>query len=349
MKKKAFWMVLLCYTLLMLACKKEGAIKAAVSTFLGFQKPANFPAVVYKLENNKMTEAGFILGRSLFYEPRLSRNNTVSCGSCHIQSSGFTQHGHDVSHGIDDKLGSRNSPPIMNLAWNQTFFWDGGVFDLDLQPVNPITNPVEMDEKIDNVIAKLKLLPKYASLFKKAFGTEEITNARMMKALSQFMVMCISSNAKYDKVMRKEDNQSFTADEQTGYALFKSKCSNCHSEPLFTDGSFRDNGIGIGPNNDIGHYAVTLNRADQYKFKVPSLRNLSYTVPYMHDGRFITLSAVLDHYAAEVQLTPNLDPLLSQNEKLGIALTDDDKLKLIAFLKTLDDKDFVTRKDLAEQ
>ncbi|MXV49761.1 cytochrome-c peroxidase [Pedobacter sp. HMF7647] len=348
MRNKAFWTVLAGFCLFIYACKKEDDIQKTVSEFLGFQQPANFPEPVYKLSNNPVNEAGFLLGRTLFYEPRLSRDNTISCGSCHIQSSGFTQHGHDVSHGIDDKLGSRNSPPIMNLAWNKTFFWDGGVFDLDLQPINPITNPVEMDEKMESVISKLKQLPKYNELFKKAFGTEEINGIRIFKALSQFMVMCVSANSKYDKVTRNE-GESFTAEEQAGYTIFKSRCSSCHAEPLFTDGSFRNNGIGAGPNNDEGRYAVTLNPDDRYKFKVPSLRNLSYTAPYMHDGRFLTINAVLDHYANEVKVSPTLDPLLNTGNKPGVALSDDDKIKLLSFLKTLDDPDFVSRKDLSEQ
>lgn len=349
MKKNVRLIILLFFGLFIYACKKEDAIKEAVSSFLGFQQPANFFAPVYKLENNKITEDGFILGRALFYEPRLSRNNTVSCSSCHMQSSAFTQPGHDVSHGIDDRLGSRNAPPIMNLVWGKSFFWDGGISDLDLLPVNPITNPVEMDEKIENVIAKLKLMPKYTELFKKAFGTEEITNARIMKSLSQFMVMCISSNAKYDKVMRKEENQSFTSGEIAGYSVFKQKCRSCHTEPLFTDESFRNNGIAPNLNDDQGRFMVTLNSTDKYKFKVPSLRNLSFTAPYMHDGRFLTINEVLTHYTSGVQRTPNLDPLLLTYRKPGIELSDEEKFNLIAFLKTLDDHDFVTRKDIAEQ
>jgi len=341
--------MLLGFSLFIYACKKEDEIKEVVNTFLGFQKPSNFPEPVYKLENNKVTEAGFLLGRALFYEPRLSRNNTISCGSCHIQSSAFTQHGHDVSHGIDDRLGTRNSPPIMNLAWNKAFMWGGGVYDLDLQPIVPITTHEEMDENLDNVLSKIRLVSKYPAMFNAAFGTQEINTARFMKALSQFMVMCISANSKYDKVMRKEAGQSFTADEQAGYALFQAKCSSCHSEPLFTDGSFRNNGLAPSAIKDQGLYTATLQETDRYKFKVPSLRNLSYTAPYMHDGRFLTLNGVLDHYNSEVQQTPNLDPLLNQNGKTGITLSADDRLKLTAFLKTLDDLDFITRKDLAEQ
>jgi cytochrome c peroxidase len=316
--------------------------KAIVDSFTGFQKPANFPEAVYHFETNEISQAKFELGRKLFYEPRFSRDNTVSCGTCHIQSAGFTHHGHDVSHGIDDRLGNRNSPPIMNLAWNKTFFWDGGVFDLDLQPIVPITNPVEMDETVDNVIQKLKAHPDYPGLFKKAFGSEEINTERIMKSLSQFMVMLVSANSKYDSVMRNQ-GAVFTQQEERGYELFKTNCAGCHKEPLFTDDSFRDNGI--GPNKDEGRSLVTLNEKDKYTFKVPSLRNISYTAPYMHDGRFRTIEVVLEHYTKHVKATPNLDPLLKQG---GIGLNAEEQAAIIAFLKTLNDRQFITDKRFAE-
>jgi cytochrome c peroxidase len=341
--------VLFCLGIFIIACKKSEPIIEQIETFLGFQKPANFPEPVYHLDGNKVTKEGFELGRALFYEPRLSRNNTVTCGSCHIQSSAFTQHGHDVSHGIDDRLGTRNSPPIMNLAWNKAFMWGGGVYDLDLQPIVPITTHEEMDENLANVFAKLQAMPKYTTMFKSAFGTEDITTARFMKALSQFMVMCISSNSKYDKVMRKEGNVSFTTAELEGYNLFKEKCASCHSEPLFTDGSFRNNGLAPSAINDMGLYTATLKETDKYKFKVPSLRNLQYTGPYMHDGRFLTLEGVLNHYNSEVRATQNLDPLLSQGIKLGIALSETEKSRITSFLSTLNDEEFINNKLFAEQ
>ena len=256
------------------ACKKSEDVQQQTETFLGFQSPKNFPAPVYNLANNPITKEGFELGRKLFYDVRLSRNNTISCGSCHIQSSAFTQHGHDVSHGIEDRLGTRNSPPIMNLAWSKAFMWGGGVFDLDLQPINPITAHEEMDESIANVLTKLQSSLTCKNQFKAAFGTDEINTARLMKALSQFMLMCISSNSKYDKVMRKEANASFTSTELAGYEIFKEKCGSCHKEPLFSDGEFRNNGLARSAINDKGLYGATLISSDKYKFKVPSLRNL---------------------------------------------------------------------------
>ncbi|MET3114921.1 cytochrome c peroxidase [Pedobacter sp. CG_S7] len=347
--RKKHGIVLALFGLFILACKKDSSIKEQIDTFLGFQKPGNFPEPDYNFANNPITQEGFELGRALFYEPRLSRDNTISCGSCHIQSAAFTQHGHDVSHGIDDRLGTRNSPPIMNLAWNKSFMWGGGIYDLDLQPIVPITTHEEMDENLKNVMNKLSKLPKYLELFKSAYGSENITTAKFMKALSQFMLMCVSSNAKYDKVMRKEGGAVFTAEEQEGYVLFKQKCASCHSEPLFTDGSFRNNGLGISPVNDKGLYTATLKETDLYTFKVPSLRNLQYTAPFMHDGRFLSLAAVLEHYNAEVQPTRNLDPLLNQENKPGITLPEVEKVKLAAFLSTLNDTEFIKNTLLSEQ
>jgi cytochrome c peroxidase len=149
--------------------------------------------------------------------------------------------------------------------------------------------------------------------------------------------------------MRKEGNVVFTAEEQEGYTLFKQKCASCHSEPLFTDGTFRNNGLGPSPINDQGLYLATLISTDKYKFKVPSLRNLRYTAPYMHDGRFLSLGGVLEHYNSEVQATPNLDPLLQQGDRRGIALTENDKTKLTTFLSTLNDEEFINNKLLSEQ
>ncbi|MCU0323004.1 MAG: cytochrome-c peroxidase [Chitinophagaceae bacterium] len=325
------------------ACKKE----VFIEPFIGFYKPAHFPEIAYNINNNPITQEGFELGRKLFYDPILSADNTISCGSCHLQSNAFTHHGHDVSHGIFDRLGTRNSPAIMNMAWSKSFMWDGGIVDLDLLPIAPITNPVEMDEQMPRVLQKLRNHKEYPTLFKKVYGTDEITTSRFLKSLSQFMLLCISDNAKYDSVQR---NQAvFTTIEQEGFELFKVKCGNCHKEPLFTDHSFRNNGLSASNVNDKGRFEITLNNADKYTFKVPSLRNLGYTSPYMHDGRFITLDAALEHYNSGVSNLMNLDPSLQQNGTLGIALTTSEKQKIIAFLNTLNDRNFVTKKLLAEQ
>lgn len=308
-----------------------------------FYVPKNFPHPVYDLSKNPVTTAGFALGKALFYDGILSRDGTISCGSCHQQQSGFTQHGHDLSHGIDDLLTLRNSLPIQNLAWQKEFFWDGGVFDLDLFAVSPIEAHNEMDETLPNVLNKLRNHTKYPSMFEKAFGTEEITTERFLKALSQFQLMCISANSKYDKYVRNE-GVMLSNEELAGLQLFKQKCATCHSGELFSDFSYRNNGLPIGNPEDTGRERITLNEQDKYKFRVPSLRNVEATRPYMHDGRFRSLEAVLDHYEKGIVQSPTLDSQL----KNGIALTTNEKQKIIAFLKTLTDEEFMNNRLLSE-
>jgi len=328
--------------LLIASCHKEVS-----EVFAGFQSPAHFPQPVYHFNTNTVTKERFELGRTLFYDPILSADNSISCGTCHIQSAAFTHHGHTVSHGIHDRMGTRNAPAIMNLAWSKSLMWDGGIVDLDLQSVAPITNHLEMDETMENVLKKLRASTKYPELFKRAFGSDDISTANFLKALSQFMLMCVSANSKYDSVMMHK--ASFTTAEAAGRELVKEKCGACHSEPLFTDESFRNNGLTPSLVNDKGRWLVTQRDEDRYKFKVPSLRNLAYTAPYMHDGRMLTLDAVLDHYSSQVQPIANLDPVFQKNGTLGIALSADEKIKIIAFLNTLNDRSFLFDKRLSEQ
>lgn len=307
-----------------------------------FNLPSHFPEPTYDFSKNKITKEGFELGRKLFYDGILSRDGSTSCGSCHIQSSAFTHHGHDLSHGIDDLVGDRNAPAIMNMAWSPTFFWDGGVHELDLFAVAPIENPVEMDEQLDNVLNKLRNHKEYPKLFKNAFGVGEITTNNFLKALSQFQLALISANSKYDQYLLGDKN-ALNQEERLGLTIFEKKCGACHSGPLFTDFSFRNNGIlHFG---DLGRARITLQEEDEYKFKVPSLRNITLTAPYMHDGRFYTLEAVLNHYTDQITPSKNLDPLLTNN----ITLDDFEKKAIIAFLNTLTDKEFTTNRKFSEQ
>jgi cytochrome c peroxidase len=322
------------------ACSTEPAPEEPL-----FLTPANFPQPVYRFENNPLTKEGVALGRMLFYDGRLSRDGTISCAECHNQAYAFTHHGHDLSHGIDNRLGTRNSLPLQNLAWSREFMWDGGVFDLDMFPIVPIENHVEMDEKVASVLNKLRADDGYRKQFRKAYGTEEVTTARFLQALSQFMLTMVSGNSRYDKYVRNESGNgaTLTADELAGLSLFKRKgCAGCHTGELFTDQSYRNNGLSLAFGEDEGRAHITEKAEDKYTFKVPSLRNVEHTGPYMHDSRFRTLEAVLTHYAEGVEDTPNLDPLLKQNGRPGISLTADEQVKLIAFLKTLTDTDFLT-------
>ena len=320
------------------SCKKEETGEKSYEVFL----PSNFPAPFYDLSQNPVTREGFELGRKLFYDPILSRDSTIACADCHISFSAFTHPDHSVSHGIDGLLGKRNALPVQNLLWQSSFFWDGGVGQMDFIPLNAITNPVEMDEDPAHVVAKLNRNAAYRGLFKAAFaGQDTVTGPQMLQALAQFMAMLVSANSRYDHHVRNEPGGEMSAQELAGLQVFQQKCATCHATDLFTDRSYRNNGILNSFTLDGGRYEVSTLPEDIGKFRVPSLRNIALTAPYMHNGKFKTLDAVLEHYASGVKDSPTLDPLLKQNGQLGIPLTADDRVVLLAFLKTLTDEEFV--------
>ncbi|MGN0003186.1 MAG: cytochrome-c peroxidase [Sphingobacterium composti] len=335
-KQKLIVFFVLCFGIW--ACKKADDLN--LTEIVRFKSPSYFPDPTYSFALTPLSQETFELGRKLFHDGLLSRDNTISCASCHISQNAFTHHGHDVSHGIDDQLGIRNSPSLANLAWSTSFFWDGGVKQLDLTAIVPIHNPIEMDERLENVVKKLQAHKEYPLLFEKAFGDENINSNNILKALSHFMVMLVSDNSKYDKVKRNE--AKFTVEEENGYKIFQVKCNSCHREPLFTDHSFRDNGLGLNAAKDLGRNEITYLEEDKLKFKVPTLRNLKYTPPYMHDGSIYTLEGVLKHYQREIRLTENLDPILKENK--GIPLDNKEINDLLSFLNTLNDETFVNNK-----
>ncbi len=322
--------------IILLSCKKE-----IIENTFEFSYSSTFPTPVYDVNQHDFSYSKFNLGRTLFYDPILSVDSTISCGSCHEQVHAFAGHGGALSEGVFGQFGTRNSPSISNNAWIPKFMWDGGINHIEVMPIAPITNPVEMHETLENVLVKLKRSTKYQSLFKKAFGNESITDQQMLKALSSFMAMIVSDQSKYDKVMRGETN--FTNQEAIGYQLFNQKCASCHSGELFTDFEYRNNGLDQ-TFSDIGRGLITQNPQDYGKFKTPSLRNIELTYPYMHDGRFYNLNQVLDHYSSGIQQSATLDQSL-QN---GIALTNSEKTALIAFLKTLTDYELLTNRWLSE-
>lgn len=341
MNNKVKVMVGICLPLLLLySCEK--AINKPLKQIFELTFPTFFPSTTYDFDANPFSVEKFELGKQLFYDTRLSRNNTISCATCHIQSAGFTHHGHDVSHGIDDRLGRRNSMPIMNLAWYKEFMWDGGIFNLDLQPIVPITAHEEMDEKIENVILKLNNDAQLKILNHAAFNADTIHANHLYKSLSIFMLSLISSNSKFDSVIYYQTAQ-FSEIEQKGYDIFQLSCASCHVPPLFTSQAYKRNGL-KRYNNDLGRMEITLDPADSFAFRVPSLRNLSYTAPYMHDGRFRNLDGVLDHYKYLSQNHNDADSLLYQNTSWGISLSVEESVALKAFLKTLDDPFFISNK-----
>lgn len=301
-----------------------------------FDIPKGWPKPVYNFKKNKLSAEKIALGRRLFYDPVLSRDSTISCASCHSPYNAFTHVDHDLSHGIEGRIGTRNSPALMNLAWHTTFMWDGAINHLDMQALAPISNPDEMDESIAHVCRKLQQTPTYPALFYRAFADSSITGEHVLKAVSQFMLTLVSANAKYDKVMRKQ--ATFSEQENNGYRLFKQHCAACHTEPLFTNNTFAYNGLPPDSTlHDIGRMKITQQKTDSLKFKVPTLRNIEFSPPYMHDGRFRKLSEVLRHYTTGISPSPNLAPELSQN----MALTSNEKIDITAFLLTLSDKDFL--------
>lgn len=311
--------------------------------------PSNFPPMVYALQNNPPTQKGFELGRKLFYEAKLSSDESISCGFCHMQQYAFTHHGHTVSHGVNNAMGTRNAPPIQNLSYQDTFMWDGASDHLDMQPVIPMTSKIEMNGNLSVILSKLHADPSYVKLFGQAFPGAAIDAEHLLRALGQFMVMVTSSNSRFDHYRRNEPDGKLTDEELQGYTLFKQKCAACHTTDLFTDNSFRNNGLSVNPQvNDLGRYKVTSREEDRYKFRVPSLRNVEKTAPYMHDGRLYTLEAVLNHYAAGVTVSATLDPLLNSSLTPGIPLSADEKTKIIAFLKTLTDTTYLTNPQFSE-
>lgn len=309
------------------------------------QLPDSFPKPVYDFSKNPLTKQGVALGRYLFYDSKLSKDSSVSCGFCHQQFAAFGHFDHSLSHGIMGRMTARSVPTLFNLIWQKDFMWDGGVNHLEVQPLSPIMNENEMGMDLKELIVRLQGNKTYRAMFKDAFGTEEVTSQRMLKALAQFMATMISVESKYDSVMRKSPGVSFTLEEQGGYRTFQQKCASCHKEPFFTDFSMRNNGLPYLPSlNDLGRMTITNNTADYLKFKVPSLRNVLVSAPYMHDGRFFDIFQVFAMYDHGQQKENTIDPLV----KNGIPLSEKEQRQLYMFLNTLTDKKFLNNAALKE-
>lgn len=346
--KYTIWFFLLFLPLFLLGCD-ENYDDDYKNLALDIRKPSNFPDPEYNYSLNPPTNAGFELGKKIFYDGRLASDGVVSCGFCHMQADAFTHHGHSLSHGVNDAVGIRNAPALQNLAYQSVFMWDGASGHLDLQPIIPLLSELEMNGSLPLIIEMMQDDAEYRKLFRKAFPNSPINSENMLKAIAQFMVMLSSSNSKFDKYRRNEQPNLLNDEELAGYAIFKQKCANCHATDVFTDNSFRNNGLAVNAQlNDEGRYRITLLAQDKFKFKVPSLRNVEVTAPYMHDGRFYTLGAVLDHYNSGVLASPTLDPILSQGGIIGIPLNDNEKSAIIAFLKTLTDEEFLSNPKFSE-
>jgi cytochrome c peroxidase len=342
--KQAGILLLSAAIILLAACSKKTS-DVPPATTEAWVRPAHFPEPVYQLGDNVYSKAGFELGRKLFFDPMLSRDGTISCASCHRQKDAFADGGAAFSLGIDNGISGRNSPVVFNMAWNKSFMWDGGVNHIEVMPLAPLTNPAEMDESLVNIVRKLNNHPEYPTLFNNVFNRDTVDDQQLFWALAQYMSGLISANAKYDQYIN--GTTSLTADEQEGLILFRQHCASCHSEPLFTDYSYQNNGIDK-VFADSGRYRITRDPVDLGKFKVPTLRNVALSGPYMHDGRFKTLDQVLAHYAGGVQHSATLSPLLQKDGQPGLGLSSSEQQKIISFLHTLTDEEFIRNSYLVE-
>ncbi|HMQ50110.1 MAG TPA: cytochrome c peroxidase [Saprospiraceae bacterium] len=302
--------------------------------------------------DNLLTVQGVALGRMLFYETMLSKDGTQSCASCHRQSDGFSDTAR-FSIGVEGMPGKRQAMPVFNMAWHSNeFFWDGRAHLLRDQALRPIQDPLEMNETLDHVVAKLNNSSRYRDQFVRAFGSDEITPDKMALALEQFMLSIVSFQSKYDRYLAGE--AMLTESELRGKLLFETEynpffpefsgadCAHCHGGNNFENDQYMNNGLDSDAElTDLGREMVTQNANDRAKFKVPSLRNIALTAPYMHDGRFSTLEEVIDHYNAGIQLSATVNPTVANTQQTGLFLTNQDKQDLINFLKTLTDDVFL--------
>jgi len=315
--------------------------------------PANFGNRINIPADNPTTKQGVYLGRMLFYETRLSANNTISCGSCHQQDKAFTD-GRAFSAGVDGVLTPRNSMSLVNLLWARKFFWDGRANGLEEQAVTPLTSQHEMGQELTVSAQKLAQTTNYPALFKLVYGDGQITGDRIVKAISQFERTLISANSRYDQYLSGAYRP--TPDELKGMELFNTgaqpekdirgaNCSHCHGGPKTYMELFHNNGLDSLP-KDPGIETLTRLPTDRGRFKVPTLRNIALTAPYMHDGRFKTLEEVVDHYSEHIKQSTSLSAFLrgESNEAGGksLKLRPVEKKQLIAFLNMLTDSAFIS-------
>ncbi|UKT64256.1 cytochrome-c peroxidase [Pedobacter mucosus] len=317
-----------------------------------FAYPTSFGNRINVPEDNLTTNQGVYLGRRLFYEVRLSANNSLSCGSCHMQAKAFTD-GRKLSIGVDKNSTERNTMALVNLLWNRKFFWDARSNSLEAQASFPMTNPHEMGQSLAISVKKLQSTNYYPKLFKAVFGDEQVTGDRIVKALAQFERTLISADSRYDRYLNQSIKLSDA--EMKGILLFNTapnsdkqirgaNCAHCHGGPKNYMELFHNNGLD-STFKDAGIGAITGLQSDQGRFKIPTLRNIALSAPYMHDGRFATLEEVVEHYSEHIQNSNSLSAFL-QNESnvkgsLSVKLKPDEKKDLIAFLNTLTDYTFV--------
>jgi cytochrome c peroxidase len=310
-----------------------------------------FPAIPSN-SLNPVTNEGVILGRHLFYDSILSINLDMSCASCHKQEYAFSDSPHALSNGNKIKT-KRNSMPLFNLIWSPSFFWDGRANSIEEQVFHPLNDSNELNVNWEKAINRLKKNKKYRNLFKNAFNNSEIDSTKIALSIAQFLRTIISHESKFDKVL--QGKEKFTKQELEGFEIAndqsKGDCLHCHTTDVAILGTtfmFSNNGIDKNTSFqnyvDNGRGSISKKNEDNGKFKIPSFRNLLFTSPYMHDGRFNTIEEVIDFYSEGVKKSSNIDSKMTHANKGGVKLSKEDKLKLIAFLKTLSDSSFIVNK-----
>ena len=350
--------VIFCIVAIFISCRKDKI--GYTPTPYELEIPSHFPSMIIP-ENNPMTKEGVSLGRMLFYEERLSGDNSMSCATCHAPENSFADP-NQLSTGIDGIAGTRNSMALINLGWQKFFFWDGRAKSLEEQILEPIPNPLEMHQKWKDAVSKLQQDVEYRNMFYKAFGEEGIDSVKVSKAIAQFIRTMISGSSKYD-VMYKFENSlplnsvdqsilsSVSPEEWAGYDLFKSlngaDCLHCHSGILMHINKFSNNGLDA-TFTDQGRGAITGSPNDMGRFKIPTLRNIALTAPYMHDGRFGTLDEVIEHYSSELVSSPTIDPLMEHLSSGGVQLDSQEKYLLKKFLMTLTDYSFINNPEFQD-
>jgi cytochrome c peroxidase len=333
-------------------------------SFISEKKPTpyTFPEIKHfpkipQSSSNPVTVEGAELGKYLFYDPILSGDSSMSCSSCHKQEYAFSDAPHQFSKGRNNELMKRNTLPLFNLAYYPSLFWDGRSANLEDQVFHPVRTESELNLKWNVAVKRIKRSKLYRTKYKNAFGNIEIDSTHIAYSIAQFLRTLISYNSKFDKVLRKEDKLS--PDELEGFEIVndmtRAGCVHCHStdqDPLGTIHDFSNNGLDMITDanlyKDKGLGQTTKNIKDNGKFKIPSLRNILFTAPFMHDGRFKTIEEVVDFYSEKVQPCANIDSRMEFAQQGGPKLDKHEKRKVIAFLKTLSDSVFIIDPEFAD-
>jgi cytochrome c peroxidase len=330
--------MVLCFLATLCGCKSSDKA-IPIGPVVEIKAPLGLPPVPIPADNPP-TSASIALGRRLFYDTRLSKDDTLSCASCHQPGIRFSD-ARERSLGVGGTAGLRHAPTLVNVAYSPLFFWDGRAANLESQVGNPIADVLEMNQTHDASIAKLKDDKTYKEMFKGAFGTDEISMERVEKALASFERTILSGNSAFDRYEYQGDKDALSPAQIRGLAIFKDpqkgNCVSCHtigpSYALFTDGQFHNTGEGFGDNeefSDLGRFKVTKLKNETGQFKTPTLRNVAVTGPYMHDGKLKTLKDVVDFYAGKGNSNPYLDKRIS-----AIELSGQDRSDLVEFMKSL--------------